>query len=119
MLTIYGIKNCDTMQKAMKWLTARGVDFRFHDYKASGIDAQHLGRWCERLGWEAVLNRSGTTFRKLPEADREGLSADKAIALMLAQPSMIRRPIFETGDHIIAGFKPDSVAVLERLLAEA
>ena len=87
MLVIYGIKNCDTMQKAFRWLDAHGAAYRFHDYKAEGIDAARLRTWCDRLGWEAVLNRAGTTFRKLPDADKQGLDAGKAIALMQAQPS--------------------------------
>lgn len=116
MLTIYGIKTCDTMQKAFKWLDAQDADYRFHDYKREGIDAAHLQAWCDALGWETVLNRAGTTFRKLPDADKHNLDADKAIDLMLAQPSMIRRPVIEIGDAVIAGFKPDAVAKLEALI---
>ena len=116
MLVIYGIKNCDTMQKAFKWLDAHGAAYRFHDYKAEGIDAARLRMWCDRLGWEAVLNRAGTTFRKLPDADKQGLDAGKAIALMQAQPSMIKRPMIEAGGALIAGFKPDAVAKLEAAL---
>jgi len=114
MLTIYGIKNCDTMQKAFKWLEAHGIAYRFHDYKAEGIDTARLKSWCDRLGWDVVLNRSGTTFRKLPDSDRQSLDMDKAVALMQAQPSMIRRPVIEAGDLLVAGFKPDAVAVLEK-----
>ena len=116
MLVIYGIKNCDTMQKAFKWLDARGAAYRFHDYKAEGIDAARLRTWCDRLGWETVLNRAGTTFRKLPDADKQGLDAGKAVALMQAQPSMIKRPMIEVGGALIAGFKPDAVAKLEAAL---
>ncbi|MDP9591889.1 ArsC family reductase [Shinella sumterensis] len=106
-VTIYGIKNCDTMKKARTWLDAKGVAYRFHDYKAEGIDAESLKRWVETLGWETVLNRSGTTFRALPDADKQDLDAGKAIALMLAQPSMIKRPILDRDGALTAGFKPE------------
>jgi len=107
-LTLYGIKNCDTMKKARGWLDAHGVAYAFHDYKTAGIDRERLARWCEAVGWEALLNRAGTTFRKLPDADKQELDADKAIALMLEQPSMIKRPVLELGDgRILVGFKPD------------
>ena len=108
-VTIYGIKACDTMKKARAWLEQRGVDYSFHDYKAEGIDRAHLEAWIKAVGWETVLNRAGTTFRKLPEADREGLNEAKAIKLMLAQPSMIKRPVLETGDGLpLVGFKPEA-----------
>jgi Spx/MgsR family transcriptional regulator len=106
-VTIYGIKNCDTMKKARTWLDAKGVAYRFHDYKAEGIDAESLKRWVKTLGWETVLNRSGTTFRALPDADKQDLDAGKAIALMLAQPSMIKRPILDRDGALTAGFKPE------------
>ncbi|OBZ96880.1 ArsC family transcriptional regulator [Pararhizobium polonicum] len=106
-LTIYGIKNCDTMKKARTWLDSHGIAYDFHDYKASGITAEVLQRWCAALGWETVLNRAGTTFRSLPDADKQGLNEDKAIALMLAQPSMIKRPVLDRDGTLIAGFKPD------------
>lgn len=106
-VTIYGIKNCDTMKKARTWLDAKGVAYRFHDYKAEGIDAESLKRWVETLGWETVLNRSGTTFRALPDADKQDLDAGKAIALMLAQSSMIKRPILDRDGALTAGFKPE------------
>ncbi|PWR24904.1 ArsC family reductase [Zavarzinia aquatilis] len=106
MITIYGIKNCDTMKKARDWLAAAGVGHEFHDYKVSGIDRARLESWCDALGWEVLLNRAGTTFRKLPEAEREGLTRDKAIALMLAQPSMIKRPVLDLGGRLVVGFKP-------------
>lgn len=106
-VTLYGIKNCDTMQKARAWLAARGVEYDFHDYKAAGIDRLRLEAWCKELGWETVLNRAGTTFRKLPEADRRGLDEAKAVTLMLAQPSMIKRPVLESGSKLLIGFKPD------------
>ena len=105
--TLYGIPNCDTVKKARTWLDERGVEFRFHDYKKAGIDRASLERWCDEHGWETVLNRAGTTFRKLPDADRADLDAHKAIALMLAQPSMIKRPVLDLGDRRIVGFKPE------------
>jgi arsenate reductase (glutaredoxin) len=104
--TLYGIKNCDTMKKAWTWLDSHGVAYDFHDYKKAGIDRARLEGWVRELGWETLLNRSGTTFRKLPEADRQTLDADKAIALMLAQPSMIKRPVLEVGGKLYVGFRP-------------
>jgi len=108
--TIYGIKNCDTMKKARTWLEENGAGYDFHDYKASGIDRAHLEDWVGKAGWETVLNRAGTTFRKLPDADRENLTPDKAIALMLEQPSMIKRPVLEHDGKLLVGFKPDLYA---------
>lgn len=102
---IYGIKNCDTMKKARAWLDGHGVAYAFHDYKSEGIAKAKLEQWVQRLGWETVLNRAGTTFRKLPDAAKENLSESKAIALMLAGPSMIKRPILEAGGEIAAGFR--------------
>ncbi|MFN4274893.1 MAG: ArsC family reductase [Ferrovibrio sp.] len=110
-VTIYGIKNCDTMKKAFTWLQSHGVAHAFHDYKASGIEKAKLESWCKGVGWEILLNRAGTTFRKLPEAEREGLTEKKAIALMQAQPSMIKRPVLElSGGKLLVGFKPDQYA---------
>lgn len=106
-LTMYGIKNCDTVAKARKWLEDRGRAYAFHDYKAAGIDRPRVESWVKELGWEVLLNRAGTTFRKLDEADKQDLNADKAIALMLAQPSMIKRPVLDLGDRRLVGFKPD------------
>lgn len=105
---LFGIANCDTVKKARGWLDAHGVAYAFHDYKKAGIDAVTLRGWSARLGWETLLNRQGTTFRKLPEADRVDLTEDKAIALMLASPSMIKRPVIEQGDVLLAGFVPDT-----------
>jgi arsenate reductase (glutaredoxin) len=105
--TLYGIKNCDTVKKARAWLDDHGVAYEFHDYKTAGIDRARLERWCAKLGWETVLNRAGTTFRKLPETDKQELTQRKAIALMLSQPSMIKRPILDTGRTLHAGFKPE------------
>jgi arsenate reductase (glutaredoxin) len=107
-VTIYGIKNCDTMKKARAWLDKEGVTYTFHDYKAAGIDRARLEGWTVKVGWEALLNRSGTTFRKLPDADKQALTEKKAIALMLAQPSVIKRPVLEAGGgKILVGFKPE------------
>jgi arsenate reductase len=106
-ITIYGIKNCDTMKKARAWLDGHGVAYDFHDYKTEGISKEKLKRWCDEFGWETLLNRAGTTFRKLPDADKEGLNEGRAIALMLAQPSMIKRPVLEAGGRLLVGFKPE------------
>jgi arsenate reductase (glutaredoxin) len=109
-ITIYGIKNCDTMKKARAWLDAKGVAYAFHDYKADGIDKASLERWAKDVGWETLLNRAGTTFRKLPEAQRDGVTEKKAIALMLEQPSMIKRPVLDQGGKLVVGFKPEVYA---------
>jgi arsenate reductase len=108
--TIYGIKACDTMKKARDWLDKAGVAYDFHDYKTQGIDRAHLDKWVKEAGWETLLNKSGTTFRKLPDADKTNIDAAKAIALMLAQPSMIKRPVVEHGGKVIVGFKPEVYA---------
>lgn len=105
--TLYGIPNCDTVKKARVWLDQQGVAYDFHDYRKQGIDQARLEGWVAELGWETVLNRSGTTFRALPDADKAGLDAEKAVRLMLAQPSMIKRPMLDLGDRRIAGFKPE------------
>ncbi len=105
-ITIHGIRNCDTMKKARAWLEAQGIEHAFHDYKTAGIDRATLEAWAAKAGWETLLNRAGTTFRKLPEAQREGLDAPRAIALMLAQPSMIKRPVLTAGDRLVVGFDP-------------
>jgi arsenate reductase len=106
--TIYGIKNCDTMKKARAWLDTHRVAHQFHDYKVEGIDKKRLEGWAKDVGWETLLNRAGTTFRKLSEKDKQGLTAAKAIALMLEQPSMIKRPVLEFGNKLVVGFKPDT-----------
>jgi arsenate reductase len=106
-VTIYGIKNCDTMKKARAWLDGNRVAYRFHDYKTEGIERARLDHWIATVGWETLLNRTGTTFRKLPDADRHDLTQAKAVALMMAQPSMIRRPVLEGGGKILVGFKPE------------
>jgi arsenate reductase len=110
MTRIYGIKACDTMQKARAWLGDHGVAYDFHDYKSQGIDRARLEGWVGQVGWETLLNRSGTTFRKLPDADKAGLDQAKAIALMLAQPSMIKRPVIEADGGLLVGFKPEAYA---------
>ena len=107
-ITIYGIKNCDTMKKAWAWLDKRGADYAFHDYKTSGIDKARLEGWAKKVGWEILLNKAGTTFRKLPDKDKTGLTEKKAIALMLAQPSMIKRPVLDVGGKLFVGFDADS-----------
>ena len=106
-LTLYGIPNCDTVKKARAWLDQHGVSFVFHDYKKAGIDRARLQDWIAAHGWEVVLNRAGTTFRALPEADKADLTPERAIALMLAQPSMIKRPVLDLGDRTLVGFKPE------------
>ena len=104
---IYGIKNCDTMKKARAWLDSHGVTYDFHDYKSEGISKDRLKDWSDELGWETLLNRAGTTFRKLPDSDKEELNERKVLALMLAQPSMIKRPVLDLGGKLLVGFKPD------------
>ena len=105
-VTIYGIKNCDTMKKARSWLDAHDVPYTFHDYKAEGVAKSDLEKWAKAVGWEVLLNRAGTTFRKLPDKDRENITEKKAIALMLAQPSMIKRPVLDAGGKLTVGFRP-------------
>ena len=112
MTTIYGIKNCDTMKRARAWLDQKGVAYDFHDYKASGIDRARLEGWARKVGWEVLLNRAGTTFRKLPDKEKEGLTESKAFALMIAQPSMIKRPVLEGGGKLLVGFKPEQYEAL-------
>ena len=109
-ITLHGIKACDTMKKARAWLDGHGVEYGFHDYKTRGIDRATLAGWVDRLGWEVLLNRAGTSFRKLPDAERTGLDADKAIGLMLANPSMIKRPVLVAGGRLLVGFKPADYA---------
>lgn len=108
--TMYGIKNCDTIKKARAWLADHGVAYVFHDYKALGADRAALEIWVAEHGWETILNRAGTTFRALPDAERQGIDAARAVALMCANPSMIKRPVLDLGDRRIAGFKPEIYA---------
>ncbi|MEM7207053.1 MAG: ArsC family reductase [Pseudomonadota bacterium] len=112
-LTLYGIKNCDTIKKARKWLEHNDVDYQFHDYRVDGVEKSLLKKWCEDAGWETLLNRRGTTWRKLPEADREGINEDRAIELMCEQPALIKRPVLLKAGTLIVGF---SVKDYESLL---
>jgi arsenate reductase len=108
-VTIYGIKNCDTMKKARAWLDKRGVEYAFHDYKTAGIERAKLEAWIKKAGWEAIINRAGLTFKKLPDKDKQGLTERKAIALMLDKPSMIKRPVLElSGGKLVVGFTPEN-----------
>lgn len=107
---LYGIRNCDTVKKARLWLAAAGRAYTFHDYKTAGIDPATLATWVDAVGWEPLLNRAGTTFRKLDDADKADLTRDRAIALMLAQPSLIKRPVLDRGGALVVGFAPDRYA---------
>lgn len=109
-LTLYGIPNCDTVKKARTWLDTKGLAYTFHDYKKAGADPAKLAAWCQAAGWEKVLNRAGTTFKKLPDADKDGLNEAKAITLMAANPSCIKRPVVEHPGGLLVGFKPDEWA---------
>jgi arsenate reductase len=111
-VTIYGIKNCNTMKKARAWLDDAGVKYDFHDYKSSGVDHERLGGWSKQVGWEKLLNRAGMTFRKLPDADKANIDEKKAIALMIAKPSMIKRPVLDVDGKLLVGFKPDEYEAL-------
>jgi len=106
-ITMYGIKNCDTVKKARTWLEGQGIAYAFHDYKTAGLDRKRLEGWAGELGWETLLNRAGTTFRKLPDAEKQDLDEARAIDLMLAQPSMVKRPVLDLGDKRLVGFKPE------------
>ena len=107
MITIFGIKNCDTMKKARSWLESHKIPHDFHDYKTEGIDEATLQGWVKKVGWEVLVNRAGTTFKKLPDADKERITEKKAIALMLAHPSMIKRPVLNAKGKLTVGFKPE------------
>ena len=106
-ITMYGIKNCDTVKKARTWLEGQGIAYAFHDYKTAGLDRKRLEGWVGEFGWETLLNRAGTTFRKLPDAEKQDLDEARAIDLMLAQPSMVKRPVLDLGDKRLVGFKPE------------
>lgn len=114
MITIYGIKNCDTCRKARKWLDAEGIEHRYHDFRDEGLDEQSLAAWVGAVGWETLLNRRGTTWRKLPEEDREGLEPKSATALMLNNPTLIKRPVFDTGAGYLVGFSAAEQAALKQ-----
>ncbi|MGH8761977.1 MAG: ArsC family reductase [Nitrosospira sp.] len=118
-ITIYGIRNCDATRKARSWLATRGVDYHFHDYKTAGIERDRLERWCDELGWEVLLNRAGTTFRKLPDSDRQTLDAHSAITLMLAHPSLIKRPVMDLGGRLLVGFKPELYESAIRMILQS
>jgi Spx/MgsR family transcriptional regulator len=109
-ITLFGIRNCDTMKKAWTWLDEHGLAYAFHDYKKEGIDRGRLEAWARQVGWERLLNRAGTTFKKLPDTDRQTVDESKAIALMLVQPSMIKRPVLEADGHLLVGFTPAEYA---------
>ena len=109
-VTLYGIPNCDTVKKARTWLTDNAIDYAFHDYKKAGIDAANLDRWASMVGWERLLNRAGTTFRKLDEGDKTDIDAAKAVRLMIAHPSTIKRPVVEHPGGVLVGFKPEEWA---------
>ena len=111
-VVVYGIKNCDTMKKARAFLDKKGVAYDFHDYKTAGIERGRLEGWVRKAGWETLLNRAGTTFRKLPDRDKEGLTEAKAIQLMIANPSMIKRPVLEAGAKLLVGFRPEQYETL-------
>jgi arsenate reductase len=111
-ITIYGIKSCETIKKARAWLDGHGVVYVFHDYRADGVPRERLERWCKEVGWDALLNRAGTTFRALPEKEKQNIDARKAIALMMDQPAMIKRPVLDLGRKRLVGFKPDQYAEL-------
>ncbi len=106
-MKLYGIKNCDTVKKARKWLDENGVDYQFHDFKKDGLDDPLLSSWEKALGWEALINRRGTTWRKLPEEVRDTISAQTAHAIMLENPSIIKRPVVESGNEVRVGFNAD------------
>ena len=113
MVTIYGLKNCDTCRKALKWLAAEGIEHRFHDVRADGVDAAMLTGWSETVGWETLLNRRGTTWRKLPEDDREDVDAAKAVSLMETHPALIKRPVFDVAGKVLVGFADDARAEIK------
>jgi arsenate reductase len=113
MITVYGIKNCDTCRKALKWLVAEGIKHRFHDFRIDGLDASSLSVWIEVVGWEKLLNRRGTTWRNLPQEDKDGIEEEKAKVLMANNPTLIKRPLFEAGSAILVGFSSDQQAALK------
>lgn len=110
MITMYGIPNCDSVKKARVWLDAQGMDYSFHDYKKAGISPEKLAGWSDAVGWEVLLNKVGTTFRKLPDTDKADMTREKAISLMVDQPSLIKRPVLEHAGGLLVGFKPEIYA---------
>lgn len=109
---LFGISNCDTVKKARNWLKAQGIEYAFHDYKKEGVDETCLREWSKELGWEALLNRRGTTWRNLDEAEKSPLDADRAIRIMMDHPSTIKRPVLDDGLRLTLGFKPEIYAEL-------
>jgi arsenate reductase len=114
MITLYGLKNCDTCRKARKWLDGEGIAHRFHDVRADGLDADRIAGWAATLGWETLLNRRGTTWRQISEKDKENVDEKKAVALMAVHPALIKRPVFETGSGMFVGFGASEQAALRR-----
>lgn len=112
-IKMYGIRNCETVKKARAWLDKHGVEYEFHDYKLAGIDADRLNRWSGELGWETLLNRAGTSFRTLPDSQKQYVDEKKALALMATQPSMIKRPVVEVGGCVVVGFKPELYSTIK------
>ena len=113
MITVYGIKNCDTCRKALKWLAAEGIEHKFHDFRVDGLEASSLSDWVKAAGWEKLLNRRGTTWRKLSDAEKGGVDEAKAETLMAGNPTLIKRPVFETGEQVLVGFSADEQAALK------
>lgn len=116
MITMYGLKNCDTCRKALKWLQAEGIEHEFKDVRADGLTDPQVQNWLDHVGWEVLLNRRGTTWRKLSDDEKDNVDANKAKALMLEQPALIKRPVFETGSSIVVGFKDAEVEALRAAL---
>jgi len=112
MITVYGIKNCDTVRKALKWLAAEGVAHSFHDFRVDGLDAATVQRWVDELGWESVLNKRSTTWKQLSDADKDNLDGPHAVSLMVAHPTLIKRPVFEGKSYVLQGFTDDVRAQL-------
>jgi len=110
MITVYGIRNCQTMKKALSWLEDRGVEYVFHDYKKSGVDKSRLQRWVKHVGWKTLLNTQGTTWRRLTAEQQADMTQGKAVALMVQYPSLIKRPVVETGQQLLVGFDPQIFA---------
>lgn len=111
-VTIYGIKNCDTMKKARSWLDGHGVAYGFHDYRVDGLAPERLASWQAQLGWEELVNRSSATWRQLPDDQKAGIDGERAAALMLANPTLIKRPVLEVDGRLSVGFKPESYGML-------
>ena len=112
MITIYGIKNCDTMKKAMCWLDEHGVDYRFHDYRKEGLDSSQLKAWEQEIGWETLLNRRGMLWRKLPQMSRDSINRENALQIMQDNPAIIKRPLLDLGNRRVVGFKPEDYGQL-------